>query len=117
MLLEDKKQTGFRFKKGDKIQPTVGQYVEYILEFDQETFPEEDKKIDCAIYQKGGYKEWDKKSNRKSLDDLGLNNLTPIWAKSHVYCTRTSTHTQFLSESKDADNKTLVHIVFNLSYI
>jgi hypothetical protein len=27
MLLEDKKQTGFRFKKGDKIKPTVGHYA------------------------------------------------------------------------------------------
>ena len=57
MLLEDKKQPGFRFQKGDKIKPTVGHYVEYILEFDQKTFPEEDKTKGCAIYQKGGYKE------------------------------------------------------------
>ena len=63
-------------------------------------------------YQKGGYKEWDKKTIRKSLGDLGLNNLTTIWAtdsidevteifiveklrclvaKSDVYCTRTTT--------------------------
>jgi hypothetical protein len=39
---------------------------------------------DCAIYQKGGYKEWDKKSIRKSLDDLGLNNLTPIGATDSI---------------------------------
>ena len=56
-------------KQGDKIKPSVWHYVEYILEFYQETFPEEDKNKDCAIYQIGGYKEWDKKSIRKSLHD------------------------------------------------
>ena len=32
-----------------------------------------------------------------------------------VYCTRTTT--KLLSEFKDADKKTMVHIVFNSSYI
>ena len=91
ILLEDKKQTGFRFQlqKGDKIKHTVGHYVEYILEFDEETFAAEYKNKDCAIYPIGGYKECDKKSIRKSLDDLGLNKLTPIWATAsidEIYC-------------------------------
>jgi hypothetical protein len=59
-------------------------YVEYILELDQEKFPEEDINKYCAINSIGGYKECDKKSIRKSLDDLGLNNLTPIWATDSI---------------------------------
>jgi hypothetical protein len=36
-------------QKLDKIKHKVGHYVEYILEFDQETFPEEDKNKDTKI--------------------------------------------------------------------
>ena len=113
---------------------------------------EEDKNKDCAIYPIGGFKEFDKKTIRKLLEDLGLNNLTPIlatyssgevteqfivknfeqirsldikylhrnwdaWLPRAMYilhCTSTNTHTKFLSKSMDADNKTMVHIVFNL---
>jgi hypothetical protein len=42
------------------------------------------KHKDCAIYPIGGYKECDKKSFGKSLDDFGLNKLTPIWATGSI---------------------------------
>ena len=43
--------------------------------------------------------------------------MPDVIAKSHEQCTSTTTHTKMLSESKDADNKTMVHIVNHLSYI
>ena len=89
--LEDKNQSGFRplldnfmKQKGDKIKPKVGHWVENIVEFDQEIYTEEDTNRNCANYPKGGYKECDKNSIRKSLDDLGLKNMTPIWATDNM---------------------------------
>ena len=71
------------------------------------------------------YKKGDTKSGTRPIwatdcidevtEQFIVDKLRWLIAKSHVYCKRTTT--TFLSESKDADNKTMVHIVFDLSYI
>ena len=70
-------------QRGDRIEAFKGYFSEYVIEFEQQETVEGDKARNCKNYPVKGnhsYGACDQIFIRKSLDDLGLTNLTPIWA-------------------------------------
>ena len=96
--LEDKESSSFlpllenRMKqKGDTIElPGSGHHMQYYIDLHQEIYVQNvqnDQNKHCKTYPYGNfeiYNECDNKFIRKTLDDSGLTNFTPVWATDNM---------------------------------
>ena len=69
-------------QKGNRISSKVGYLRQYLLQFEQQSFQEEDITANCLEYPTKNFKnyeECDKENIMQSLRYLNLNDLTPVW--------------------------------------
>ena len=75
-------------QKGDTIElPGSGHHMQYYIDFHQEIYVQNDRNKHCKTYPYGNFETYnncDKQFIRKTLDDPGMTNLTPVWATDNM---------------------------------
>ena len=74
-------------QRGDPILVRLGYFREYLLQFEQKSFQEEDETAHCWNYPTKGFKnyeECDKENVRLALKYLNLSDLMPVWATKNM---------------------------------